>query len=539
VTAITLGGEVLPEAAGSATHGSGLVYNPAIHKHTAGSLVSRRFRLLVPVLLLALMAAAQQDRHEQRAARHLEAVRHQPLLLHAFLYDMPKGGDLHNHLVGAVYAESFIQYAADDDLCVDRQTMALGQPPCDAKTRPPAHAALNDPVLHRQMVDAFSMRDFQPGAESGHDHFFDSFGKFGPVVPHHMGDFLAEVASRAAAQNEQYLELMVEVLWPVIHLSQNLTWSGDFDRAREALLAAGLNDGVAAASRSLDQAESQMRSRLHCGAPAADAGCRITIRYISTVLRAFPPAQVFAQALGGFELASRDPRVVSVNLVLPEHDYVPRHDFSLHMKMFSYMHELYPKVHLTLHAGELTPGLVPPEDLRFHIRDSIEIGHAERIGHGVDVMYESDPMGLLREMAQRKVMVETCLSSNDAILGVRGARHPLPLYMKHGVPVALATDDEGISRSDMTREYQRAVEDFGLSYTKLKTMARTSLEHAFLPGGSVWAQTAPFKLTAACAGDTPGAPQTSPACRNLLQSSERARVQWELEAELARFEKTF
>ena len=209
------------------------------------------------------------------------------------------------------------------------------------------------------------------------------------------------------------------------------------------------------------------------------------------------------------------------------------------MKMFSYMHELYPKVRVTMHAGELAPGLVPPEDLRFHIRDSIEIGHAERIGHGVDVMYESDPMGLLREMAERKVMVEICLTSNDVILGVRGARHPLPLYMKHGVPVALATDDEGVSRSDMTWEYQRAVEDFGLGYPELKQMARTSLEHAFLPGASLWAQTAPFRLTAACAGDTPGVPQTSPSCRSLLQSSERARVQWELETAFTKFEKAF
>jgi len=195
-------------------------------------------------------------------------------------------------------------------------------------------------------------------------------------------------------------------------------------------------------------------------------------------------------------------------------------------------------VRITMHAGELALGLVPPEDLRFHIRDSIEIGHAERIGHGVDVMYESDPMGLLREMAERKIMVEICLTSNDVILGVRGSRHPLPLYIKHGVPVALATDDEGVSRSDMTREYQRAVEDFGLTYTDLKSMARTSLEHAFLAGASLWAQTAPFKPTAACAADTPGALQPSPACLSLLQSSERAHVQWELETAFARFEKT-
>jgi hypothetical protein len=493
----------------------------------------------VPIVFLALVAAAQVNTPEQRTARYLQSVRQQPLLLHAFLYAMPKGGDLHNHLVGAVYAENFIQYAAEDGVCVDRQSLALGPPPCDPKTRPSAKTALEDPLLYRQMVDAFSMRDFEPGAEPAYAHFFDSFGKFLAITPPHRGDFLAEVASRAAAQNEQYLELMVEVLWPVMDLSRNIQWSGDFDHAREALLAAGLNDAVAAASRTLDVAESQMRARLRCGTPAADPGCRVTIRYISTVLRAFPPEQVFALTLGGFELASRDPRVVSVNPVMPEHDYAPRHDFSLHMKMFDYMHRLYPKVRITMHAGELAPGLVPPEDLRFHIRDSIEIGHAERIGHGVDVMYESDPMGLLQEMAKRKVMVEICLTSNDVILGVRGARHPLPLYMKYGVPVALATDDEGVSRSDMTREYQRAVEEFGLTYQQLKTMARTSLEHAFLPGASLWAQTAPFKRTAACASDIPGAPQPSSACGRLLQSSERARVQWELEGAFVSFEKAF
>ncbi|HEU4413832.1 MAG TPA: adenosine deaminase, partial [Candidatus Angelobacter sp.] len=45
---------------------------------------------------------------EQRASRYFDSVRNQPLLLHAFLADMPKGGDLHNHLSGAIYAESFI-----------------------------------------------------------------------------------------------------------------------------------------------------------------------------------------------------------------------------------------------------------------------------------------------------------------------------------------------------------------------------------------------------------------------------------------------
>ena len=83
-------------------------------------------------------------------------------------------------------------------------------------------------------------------------------------------------------------------------------------------------------------------------------------------------------------------------------------------------------------------------------------------------------------------MVEINLTSNDVILGVSGKDHPLPLYRKYGVPVALSTDDEGVSRIDMTHEYVRAAETYGLSYSDLKQMVRTSFEHSFLPGASLW-----------------------------------------------------
>jgi len=146
---------------------------------------------------------------------------------------------------------------------------------------------------------------------------------------------------------------------------------------------------------------------------------------------------------------SADPRVVSLNLVQPEDDPIAVRDFSLQMSMLDFLHTQYPAVKITLHAGELTEGLVPPETLRFHIRESIRTGHASRIGHGADVMYEDDPLALLREMAAKKVLVEIALSSNDLILGVRGARHPLNTYLKYGVPVALVTDDAGVSRSTM------------------------------------------------------------------------------------------
>jgi adenosine deaminase len=198
-------------------------------------------------------------------------------------------------------------------------------------------------------------------------------------------------------------------------------------------------------------------------------------------------------------------------------------------------------VHITLHAGELAPGLVTPDGLSFHVRSAVEQGHAERIGHGVDVMYENNAVELLKEMAARHVMVEINLSSNDLILGVRGAEHPLPLYLRYGVPVALSTDDEGVSRIDLTTEYTRAALTYGLSYAELKQMARTGIEHSFLPGESLWRSATKESLTVAaptCRSQI-GKSQASGSCAEFLQKNEKARQQWELEKRFHEFEASF
>ena len=122
---------------------------------------------------------------------------------------------------------------------------------------------------------------------------------------------------------------------------------------------------------------------------------------------------------------------------------------------------------------------MPPNGLRSHIREAIETGHAQRIGHGVDVTQEDRPLELLREMAQKRIAVEICLTSNDLILGVKGDGHPFPVYRKYGVPVVIATDDEGVSRSDMTHEYLRAVQGYGLNYAELKKIVRDSIAYSF------------------------------------------------------------
>jgi hypothetical protein len=260
----------------------------------------------------------------------------------------------------------------------------------------------------------------------------------------------------------------------------------------------------------------------------------VTVRWLYQVSRGRAPSQVFAQILTGFELAAADPRVVGLNLVQPEDGLVSMRDYTLQMWMIQALRPFYPNVKVTLHAGELAPGLVPPEGLRFHIRQAVEVAGAERIGHGVDVLYEDDPDGLLREMARRSVMVEIALTSNDVILGVRGTDHPLAAYRRYGVPTALATDDEGVARSEMTREWVKAVVEQGLDYRALKNMARTSLEHAFVGGASVWSDARGFAPVADCAPAAGGF--AGARCQAFAQRSARAQLQRRLELDFAAFE---
>ena len=276
------------------------------------------------------------------------------------------------------------------------------------------------------------------------------------------------------------------------------------------MLAQGLRDDVAAARAGRDQAEASRRALEHCGTPEEAPACKVTFRYIYYVLRDSPKEQVFAQTLLGFEVGSADPRFVGLTYVQPEDNTIPMADYALHMKIVGYLHGLYPKVHINLHAGELAPGFVPPEGLCCHIRLAVETAHSERIGHGVDVMYEDRPYDLLKEMAAKHVMVEISLTSNDVILGVSGKDHPLPIYRKFHVPVALSTDDEGVSRIDLTHEYVRAAETYALSYADLKQLVRTGLEHDFLPGASLWREPDAFtRAAAACASDALGGAKPS------------------------------
>ena len=164
-----------------------------------------------------------------------------PPLLLAFLHDMPKGGDLHNHLDGAIYAEDLIDFAASDNFCVDRTTSRLLAPPCDScetyTAKPSIRCAYDDHVLYNQIVDAWSMRNWRPGDESGHDHFFATFDKFCARGRRHTSARPSpRVINRAAREHVQYIEFMHTADGTAAaQLGMKLGWESDFARMREKL----------------------------------------------------------------------------------------------------------------------------------------------------------------------------------------------------------------------------------------------------------------------------------------------------------------
>src|SRR5664280_1421299 len=168
-------------------------------RHAAFPAVAVRFLLsfLLAIGTVGQCALAQSKpgehgaaAREARAVRAFEAAKAgkaSALALQEFLERMPKGADLHMHLSGAVYAETFLGEAVKQGLCVDPAALRLTQPrgaDC-AKGDLPALAILQGAAivertrgmtgqqLYDALVDSFSMRGFvaTPGI-TGHDQFF-------------------------------------------------------------------------------------------------------------------------------------------------------------------------------------------------------------------------------------------------------------------------------------------------------------------------------------------------------------------------------
>jgi adenosine deaminase len=482
------------------------------------------------------------QRSESQVSAWLDKYRDRPPMLRAFVQRLPKGGDIHSHLSGAVYAEHYLKWAAEDGYCVDPNAKTLIEPNACGQSSTYFKASelfTSRTAIYDALVNQWSTRNLRFAGKSGHDQFFEAFAAFSPISssPSRQDDMVAEVANRAASQHVSYLELMMTVQGSEARqLGRAVGWNRNLAQMRQQLLDRGLPALVTKGSQEIAEIDRQVPLTLGCGTPTAQPGCKVTVRYLQQTTRTKAPEEVFAQLLYAFELAKTNSRIVGLNLVAPEDNPTALRDYRLQMEMLKFLRSQYPDAKVALHAGELTLGLVPPDELRFHIRQAVTDAQAQRIGHGVDVLYEDNPLELMAEMRKRGVLVEICLTSNEVILNVKGEEHPFRQYWAAGVPLALASDDEGISRIDLSNEYLLAASRYGLGYKDLKRLARNSLEYSFLPGKSLWRSPEFVALTVPCANDKPGSTSISSGCAAQLKESDRARTQWQLESELAEFE---
>ena len=490
---------------------------------------------------------------EDRAANRLEEIRDDDGALRDFLTAMPLGGDLHHHLSGSVYAETYLAWAeADGDYCITESSLALSLS-CGDGNDVPIPTGRRDFFL--DVVRAWSMLDFVPSpSESGADHFFATFSKFGAISGSRHGLMLADVRRRAAAENVLYIEPMLTSNSTARSLGEAV-WSGlgggslqpsDYAAFHQALLDDGGFGGARARlTDDVENSEAIANAEQNCGSAGASPGCAVTTRYQAYISRSGSDSGVFAQMVAAYEAAIVEPKLVGLNLVGPEDGSTAMANYDDQMSMLQYLGEYYADsspLRLSLHAGEITAASIPNGyalDEEDHIRKAVEIAGTRRVGHGIDVNFESDPDGLFDLLIGRDILVEICFASNDIILEVQGPEHPVHDYLERGVPVSIATDDQGVARSSLGAEFFRGVRDQGLAYDELKRMVRASIEYSFLPGESFWADAAALQPVDACSpddGNTPVTQSPSETCADFLAANDRARLQRTLEVQFEAFE---
>lgn len=515
--------------------------------------MNKKAIIFIPLILLfvASMIYVLEDEdslvRERSVSAYFEKIRDNPEELRAFFLSMPKGGDIHNHLTGAVYAEDLIDRASSEGKYVFLNNYSLSNSSIDNETVPVSQA-YKDPELYDYLVDDLSMKESEFLNVSGHDHFFATFSDFSGATSN-TSALEAEMRYRAALENVEYLELMTSTgeSSEAINLSHNFSWDNNstlyenLNSSYEYLNSHGLRNIAKNASDYLNESDEKsilISNDIFKTRDESNYSNNVTVRYLYTASRIKPNEEVFAQLALAFEVAKISPLVVGINLLAAEDDRTARENYTDQMEMIKFLHEKYPDVKIALHAGELTTGLVPPEDLKFHIHEAVEIGNASRIGHGVDIMSELNSSETLERMAENKICIEIMPISNKEILGVQGENHPFPVYLSHGVPIVLASDDPGVLRTDLTEQFVVIAHDYPqVKYSDFKGFIRNSLEYSFLEGKGIWLEKGVYvSLRPELEGCDPITGKLTQTGKSFLRQNEKASEEWKLEHDLAAFE---
>jgi aminodeoxyfutalosine deaminase len=141
-----------------------------------------------------------------------------------------------------------------------------------------------------------------------------------------------------------------------------------------------------------------------------------------------------------------------------------------------YRHASACGLHRLIHAGEIGG----PEK----VREAVELLDIERIGHGIAAIHDPALMDLL---AARRTVLEVCPVSNLRTGALARQlrsdspsinRHPLPQLLRHGIPVALSTDDPPMFGTCLTEEYRHA-QSMGLSESELAGLVQNGFTFSF------------------------------------------------------------
>ena len=453
------------------------------------------------IVALALAAGVHAkppaaNANEAATARHLASlVAGEPKTaeLTMFFSQMPKGGDLHHHYSGAIYAEQYVDWIDKQGFCVHKSSYRIETnkdnvakeraKPALERTCLSSGEILADDFTYRELLQRWSSKDFdnhgaiQPPPDR---QFFQTFGFFGAVSNDNFNEGVLELKKRAIQENVGYIETMFKLapMTPNADFDAKIRQAGENDAA--------LTDAMRNWSASLEQDAAFNKGLSDYVTKIGQAHAnvddeRFTMRYQAYVVRLLAPSQVFSSMLSAFKAAGQSPLIVGVNIVGQESAANSMRDYTLHMKMFRFLKTQYPDVKLALHAGELALGDVPPDGLRFHIDQALNVAGASRIGHGIDLAHESNAIGIMKTMRERDIPVEINLTSNAFISGIKGDNHPVTLYRKYGVPYVISTDDAGVTRHTLAQEYVLFASRYKPDYAEIKKVSYNSLRYAFLP----------------------------------------------------------
>lgn len=425
-----------------------------------------------------------------------DQIRDNTAQLRAFFSAMPKGGDLHHHYDGSIYTETFIDYAVKNDYWLNTNTLVVQKTFSGNAQRDKSWRKISDliqknefGVYKQKLLEKWSSKDFHASKGPSDDHFFSTFDGFSPAKDRELSSGLLELKNRALKENVSYIETMFLLFFQgnndieVNSFNKSLETNQneqDLEKVLDEMYAYFLKNGAESQAKLYNAA----LEKRHFSNNIDDTN--FTLRYQNAILRLKQPAEVFGDLIVCYLSANYSPLINGVNIVGQEDRDVAMQDYWLHMQMYKYLNKKFPNTKNSLHAGELTLGVVKPEELSWHINEAISVANAKRIGHGIDMPFEKSAFSLLRKMKDEQIAVEINLTSNEFILNVKNDEHPISLYHQHGVPIVISTDDAGVLRTNLTEQYVLLAKRYPeFSYSEIKQLVFNSIRFSFIEDESL------------------------------------------------------